>query len=117
MAAAEQIFPSNSTRAVSRFDLTDYTEARLICNVQILGAVSGIQVNLQYHTAFSATASDYTPIGTSAIACSLEATGLITSAWVPLVAAARADVVLAVIQVGGDAAADPSIGNLRAQFR
>lgn len=116
-ALAESFIPAANRRLVNKIDLTDYTEVRLVGNVGVLSAVVGSQVNLQYHTSFSTTVSDYSPIGTSAVAISLEATGATATAWVPLVAAARADVFITLVSVGGDGAADPAIASMHAQFR
>lgn len=115
-AAAEALVNADGRNTI-KVDLTGYTEVRLVTSVLTQSAVVGSKVNLQYHTAFSTTAADHSPIGTSAVEASLETLGSIVTAWVPLAAAAKADVYVALISVGGDGAADPIIGAVHAQFR
>lgn len=116
-ANSEQ-FLGNSNRNITKIDLTDMTECRLICRVVTGSAsVNTPRAYLQYHTSFTTTAATHSPIGTSEVLCSLTSAGLIDSGWIPLVAGAKADVFVTVLQHGGDAAADPALGMVVAHFR
>lgn len=113
-----QQFLGNSSRNVQAIDLTGYSHARLSIRVTTLsGSANTPKLRLRYRTAFSATVTDYSDIGTSEVSCSLAATGLIVSAWIDLAAGAKADVFVLVEQLGGDSAASPVVGSIAAEFR
>lgn len=116
-ANAEQ-FLGNSNRNITKIDLTNFSQARLVARV-VTGSASANtpRIYLQYHTSFTTTAATYSDIGESAINCSLTNAGLIDSGWINLVAGAQADIFLTVLQNGGDAAADPALGIVEAHFR
>ena len=116
-ANAEQ-FLGNGTLFLRKADLTSYTQVRLLARVTtVSGSVNSPRVYLEYHTAFSTTVSDYSAIGASAVNCPLTALGIIDSGWINLVAGAKADRFLAVLQNGGNAAADPALSWVAAQFK
>lgn len=111
-------FLSNSSRNITKFDLTQYTQCRLITRVTTGSAsANSPRLRVRYRTTFSTTESDYSDIGTSEVSTSLTSTGVIDSGWVNLAAGALADVFVTVTQLGGDGAADPAYGMLMVHFR
>lgn len=116
-AVAEQ-FLANSNRNITKADLANYTQVRIISRVVVGSAsVNTPRIILKYHTAFTTTIGTFVDIGTSAVLASLTTVGLIDSGWINLAAGAKADVFLTVTMIGGDAAADPALGMLVAQFK
>lgn len=116
-ANAEQ-FLGNSNRNIHKINLSNYTQVRLVARVVTASASANTpRVYAEYHTSFSTTVGDYSGIGTSAVNCSLAATGVIDSGWVNLAAGAKADVFVTVLQNGGDGAADPALGAVTLQFK
>lgn len=115
-----EAFLFGDSNHVSKADLTGYTQARLIANQQAVG-VNGALLELQYRTAFSATASAYSPIGTSVVTVTLPAAGslpdVLDSGWIDLTDDAKADVFLAVVGSGGDGASSPRFGTIYAVFK
>lgn len=116
-ANAEQ-FLANSNRNITKIDLTNYTEVRLVAHVVTGSAsVNSPRIYAEYHTSFTTTVATYSGIGTSVVSCSLTTAGLVDSGWVPLVTGAKADVFVTVLQNGGNAAADPAVAHVSLQFR
>lgn len=117
-ANAEQ-FLGNSNRNITKIDLTNFTQVRLLARVVTASAsANNPRIYAEYNDPpFSTTVGDYSTLGSSAVNCSLAATGLIDSGWIDLVAGAKADVYLTILMNGGDAAADPALGMLMLQFR
>ena len=116
-ANAEQ-FLTNGSHVIRKADLTSYTQVRLLVRVTTGSAsANNPRIYLEYFTSFSTTVSNYLAIGASAVNCSLTAAGLIDSGWINLVAGAKADVFLAVLQNGGNASADPALSWVAAQFK
>ena len=117
-ANSEQ-FLGNSNRNIVKLDLTNYTDVRLRIRVAVGSAsVNNPRVYLEYRaTTFSTTIGDYLAIGASAVNVSLTTAGWVETAWIALVAGAKADVWIALLQNGGDAAADPALGNAYVEFR
>jgi hypothetical protein len=116
-ANAEQ-FLGNSNRNITKVDLTDYTEVRLVARVVTGSAsVNNPRIYAEYHTSFTTTVATYSGIGTSAVSCSLTTAGLVDSGWVALATGAKADVFVTVLQNGGDAGADPALGPVALHFR
>lgn len=111
-------FLENSNRNITKADLTNYTQVRMLARV-VTGSASANTPRLiaQFSTSFSTSIGSYSDIGTSAVTCSLTSTGLIDSGWVNLAVAAKADVFITVLMAGGDNTADPAIGILQVQFK
>jgi hypothetical protein len=108
----------NQTRAYTKVDLTNFTQARLIVNKQGSAANTGAKLVLRYYTASSFTASNYVAMGSSEISVAVDTTNaVLDSGWVDLVAGARADVFVNVFGIDGDNAASPFFGSVSAQFR
>lgn len=117
-ANAEQ-FLANSNRNIQKVDLTSYTQARLVARIVTASASANTpRIYAQYFTSFSTVVGDYLDIGSSALNCSLF-TGqtYCDTGWINLVAGAKADVFVTVLQNGGDAAADPALGMVALQFK
>jgi len=112
-------FLANSNRSIRLLDLAGYTECRITARV-VTGSASENtpQVRVVYSTSFATAVGNYSNIGTSPVVASLTTAGVARSAWVPLATNAAADAVfVSVLQEGGNAAADPAIGNLMVEFR
>jgi hypothetical protein len=115
-------FLANSNRNITRNDLTAFTEARLVARV-ITGSISvnSPRLRVMYDLAsggFSTAIGNYTTIANSGeVAISMTTAGVIDSGWVAISATARADVYLAVSQIGGDGGADPALGLVTLFFR
>ena len=117
-ANAEQ-FLTNSNRNIKLVDLTDFTQYRLYARITTGSASANTpRLYVQYNATFSTTPGDYSPLGASGdVNLSLTTAGGIVTAWTNIATAAKADVFLAVMQDGGDAAADPAFGQIEVQFR
>lgn len=117
-ANAEQ-FLGNSDRNIKPVDLTDFTEYRLCARVVTASASpNSPRLYAQYHTSFTTTVATHSPLGASGdVALSLAAAGSVKTAWTAIVAGAKADVFVTVMQNGGNASADPALGNVEVQFR
>jgi hypothetical protein len=115
-------FLANSNRNITRYDLTGYTEARLIARV-ITGSASANspRVRVMYDLVsggFSTAIGNFTNIANAGeVACSMTTAGVIDSGWVAISATAQADSYLAVTQIGGDGVADPALGPITLFFR
>lgn len=116
-ANAEQ-FLSNSNRNIQKVDLTQFYQVRLLVRVSTGSAsANNPRLYVEYHTSFSTTIGDYSDIAGAAVSCSLTNTGLIDSGWQTLVAGAKADIFVSVLQNGGDGTADPAVAYIQVQFR
>lgn len=117
--ASAEDFLGTSSRNQWLVNLSGYTELRLTCRVMVASASANTpKLVVRYYGFFSVSAADFTSdIGTSETACSLAATGLISSGWIALKTSAQADTYMAIIQKGGDGAADPEIASVLLHFR
>lgn len=116
-ANAEQ-FLANTPRSITRLDLSPYSQVRLVTRViSASSSINNPRIYLEYHTSFSTTVGDYSDIGDSLVSTGLTAAGLIDTGWIDLVASAQDDVVIALLQNGGNAASDPQLGPIMVQFR
>lgn len=117
--AAGLQFLGNSNRNITKLDLTNYSQVRLIARVVTRSAsVNSPRVMVKYHTSFSTTATDYSMFNSSEdVAIALGSATLADSGWSTMPSAARADVFVAMFQSGGDGAADPAFGNVCVQFK
>ncbi len=117
--AAGDAFLGKSNGNVGQLDLTHYTHVRLTCRVTT-AATAGTKLVGRYRlvsSGYSSTIGDYSDIGTSSVEISLASTGVIASSWIALAAGAKADVLLTVVQTGGDGATDPVIRLLAMEFK
>jgi hypothetical protein len=111
-AALTELFGLNDRRGF--YDLTQFTQARLVANVEAAG-FTGATLRAEFSTTDGGTyaALDNTT-GPNVL---IDATGTIVGSWATLTGAALAAVFLRISGVGGDGAANPQIGALRLQFR
>lgn len=119
MAAAAAIFPLDSKRAIRKFDLTNYTQARLIVNVATGATIIGKLV-AKYKTSLiyaTVVATDFSDLGTSEISCSVVTAGVIDSGWINLAAGAKADVFIVPITIDGTGALTPAVGAVDIEFK
>lgn len=92
-------------------DLTAITRVRLVGNVQVAGAASA-ELRVQYST----NLTDWFYLdGASGPGMAIGTVGPKRTAWVNLVAGAKADVWLRVVNINGDGAADPNIRSMLLQ--
>ena len=111
-------FLNTSHRYATKVDLTNFTQARLVVNKQATAGAAASKIILRYITAFSTTAASWLDIGVSEISCAINVQNtVLATAWVNLAALAKADVFVTALMSGGDAALDPTIGGVSAQFR
>jgi hypothetical protein len=97
-----------------RFDGTRFTQARLIANVEVVGA-TGAKLRAEFATTDGGAYGALD--GATGPEVLIDAAGTIVSAWVNLASGAKADVFLRIIGVGGDGAADPQIGLVALQYQ
>lgn len=119
-AVAAQFF-QNSFRYNREADLSDFTHCRLVVGV-ISGSSSVNNPRLRVVTNSTndiGTPTNWANIGVAGaeVSCSLATPGLIDSNWQTMSATARTDVFLSIVQIGGDAAADPIIGSAVIYFK
>lgn len=116
---AERIMGGLRYRHVRDFDLTGYTQVRMRATVSVASAsLNTPQVELRYKTgANSATESDYLTVGITPVVIGLEAVGHVSSGWVTLDDAAKTDVLLTLIEGGGNGSDDPVLGWLHLEFK
>jgi hypothetical protein len=110
---------NGSHRHVTKLDLANFTQARLVVNKQATAGAASSKIRLVYATTFQTAPAGYSQIGTGEVACSpLNVTNtVLASGWVNLAAGAKTDVFVALIGSGGDGALDPAFGSIVAQFR
>ena len=115
---AERFF-LNTHRYIILLDLTNYTQCRLIVNKQGTAANAGAVMTMKYRAAgFNTSVGNYSDIGTSAVTVATDVTNsLLSSGWVDLAEAAKADVAVCVTETGGDAVLDPQYGSVILQFK
>jgi hypothetical protein len=104
-----------------RIDLTRCTQVRFHVT-QNAAAASGTYLRLKYATSAPTTLGSYSILGESStqVTASASTSGginLLTSGWITIASAAKADVYLTVTVGGGDSAADPIFSALSAEFR
>ncbi len=114
-------FFNNSNRHITRYDLTGYTEAKLICRVNTASASPNNPIlYIRYKTVasgFTTVVGDYLQMGATEISNSMDTATVIDSGWINLVAGAKADVYIGFFMSGGDAIADPTVGFCNMFFR
>lgn len=115
---ASNQFILNSERHTRRFDLSNCTQIRIVINKIGTAGSAGSKVGVYYKTSWSATAGDYSSIGTSAVEVAVDVSaGGYESSWIDITASARADVYLAIQGYGGDGATNPQFGTIVVQVR
>lgn len=122
-AAATIWLGSSRWNQISKVDLTNYTQARIMFVLGTSGAgLSAAKLIARYATALSATpvVGDFSnDVGTSEISATFTTGGntVLLSSWVNLAAGAKADVFLCIVGSGGDGATSPTFGSVHLQVR
>jgi hypothetical protein len=111
-------FFDGSTAFITAAELTNFTQVRLLINkLGTAGAASSIVV-LRYNTTYTQNVNLWSTIGTTSVQLAVNNTNqLLETAWIDLVAGAKADVFIALMGSGGDGAIDPIFGMIAAEFR
>ena len=106
-------------KGVLRIDLTGYTQVRLRVNKQGTAGAAASKLILRYKASpFTQTVANYSDIGASEVSVAVNVTNTyLETAWINLVAGAKADVFVALLGSGGDAALDPAFGYIHAEFK
>jgi hypothetical protein len=104
---------NGQTHRRTKFDLTQFTQARVLTQVETAGN-AGAEVRVQYSTDESAWSYLDNSAGP---ASDIQNTGVETDGYVTITQAARTDVFLRAVTIGGDAASDPVIGAIHLQVR
>lgn len=111
-------FVANTDANIMFLDLSRFTQVRMTVRVALGSAsANSPKVRLRYSTSYTTTAGSYSDIGTSSVEASLTSAGFIATEWIDLASSAKAEVYIALIQTGGDGAADPALGLIHAHFR
>lgn len=119
MVSTEAAFPNAASNHFTWFDASRYKSVRLVAKVSTLSAsANSPRIYLKYATSDGGA---FTVIGAGTIASneaiSLETTGVKKTNWITLPAGAIGDIIIAVVEIGGDGVADPVVGNLHVQFK
>lgn len=121
MPAALSFWLSSATvaKGVTKVDLTGFTQVRLLVNKQGTAGASAAKLILRYKAApFTQTVANYSDIGASEVSVAVNVQNtFLETAWINLVAGAKADVFLALLGSGGDGALDPAFGQIAAEFK
>lgn len=112
--AAEAVLGADPGAHQDSFDVTPYTEARIVAQVLAAGA-AGSRVGVQCSLDDGGTWRDLGDDG--AVEASLAAVGTVRGAWMTLGADVIGDVLLRPVVTGGDGTASPALGNLKLQLR
>lgn len=111
-AALTELFGLNDRRLP--FDLSRFSQARITVNVEV-AAFTGATLRAEFATTDGGT---YAALDNSTGPnVAIDTTGTKVSSWVNLTTAARADVFLRIVGVGGDGTVDPDLGLISIQFR
>jgi hypothetical protein len=121
MPAALSFWFSTATvaKGVTKVDLTGFTQVRLLVNKQGTAGAAASKLILRYKAApFTQTVANYSDIGASEVSVAVNVQNtFLETAWINLVAGAKADVFLALLGSGGDGALDPAFGMVVAEFK
>jgi len=111
-------FFGGANRNSINIDLTNYTQVRFSGIKLATAGAAASKLILRYRTTFSITVGDYSDIGSSevSVACNVQ-NQLLQTAWIFLVAGAKANISLAIVGSGGDGVLDPQFGNIWAEFK
>lgn len=112
MPAALTEFQGLTTKR-TKDELTNATQARLIVNIGVVGATNA-EIRAQYSTDQSTW---YYLDNVDGPKANIATLGLRVSAWITLVAGAKADVFLRLVGINGDGAKDPKFGGVQLQFK
>ena len=97
-----------------KYDLSNVSQVRVFCRMVVAGAASA-ELRGQYSTDDSTF--NYLDGGTGPTVAINAANTTVVGAWVTIVAAARADVILRIVGINGDGALDPTFANFGLEVR
>lgn len=118
--AALSFFLSSATvgKGVTKVDLTDYSQVKLLVNKQGVSGAAASKLILRYYTAFSQTVANYLDIGTSEVSVATNVNNVfLDTGWINLASGAKTDVWVDLLGSGGDGVLDPAFGQIVAIFR
>jgi len=103
---------------ITKADLTNYTQCRLLVNKQGTAGNAGSKLILRYRTAFNQVVANYSDIGTSEVSVAVNVqNSFLDTGWINLAEGAKADVFIAVLGSGGNGVLDPAFGIIAAEFK
>ena len=104
---------------IQRLDLTGYTQVRLrVMKLGVAGAAASKLILRYKASPMTQVVANYSDIGASEVSLAVNVTNTyLETAWINLVAGAKADVFLALLGSGGDGALDPAFGTIVAEFK
>jgi hypothetical protein len=102
-----------------QIDLTGYTQCRLTVRKKGVAGAAASKLILKYKAGgWTQTVADYGDAGVSEVSVAVNVQNTyLQSAWINLVAGAKANVVVALTGSGGDGALDPVFGVVFAEFK
>lgn len=111
-------FYDGSAAFITAAELSNFTQVRLLINKLGTAGATGSAIILRYNTTYTQNANLWSAIGTTSVQLAVNNTNqFLETAWIDLVAGAKADVFIALMGSGGDGAADPIFGMITAEFR
>lgn len=116
MPAADTFIGPSQFRTITKLDLTNYSEGRMLAGITTSGTATS-RLFVRYGASYSTTEADFSNLGTSEIGIGLGNGGFAESNWTTIVSAARTDVFIGIIGSGGDGVVSPALHNLYLQFR
>ena len=121
MPAALSFF-LGSARWVLPMDLTNKSEVKLSVFMSSTPGAAGSKIRLLYRTqadGYSTTITDYTTVGTSEVQVTIGTSTitLVASAWTPIAAGAKTEVIVALAGIDGNGAADPTFASVYLETR
>lgn len=108
-------FTNSSFPSRTYTDLTNASQMRIVVSMTSVAGISGAQLRVQYSTDESSWA--YVDAGTGPLVGISTASTTTKGSWVTIDAGAKADVVLRIIGINGDGAADPSFRMVQVQVK
>lgn len=108
-AAATPLFGGSPGARAALLDLSGYTEARITVPVTVAGA-TGATLRLYGARSAPGSAGSYAPIG--AVSAPISSAGVSDSGWLSIPAASRVAIYCDIWGLGGNAVADPALGNV-----
>jgi hypothetical protein len=119
--AVAENFLSADNRGITQVDLANLTQARITAHIKTGSAsVNNPRLRLLFAVnGYTTTVASFANIGsTGEVNASMTTAGLKTSGWVNITTTARINnCVIVCTQIGGDATADPVIGNVKVEFK
>jgi hypothetical protein len=106
----------NSNRNESYFDASAFTEVRIASRV-VTASASTASPRLRIEYSLNGTTWNVVGTDSGGDVIPLTPVGAKHTNWISIPLAARADVIWRIAQIGGDAVADPAVGNTGLHFR